>query len=199
MFTLQLYTVHRYTPPQAMQIQISGNTWQNASSALCSRISSCLGESCQHVFGPCDDVDVADVYVTEVDHSIKYNKRRLRIRGGDGGGVAVTHDDDSRFHVRGDPGWMAELDGQGNVPDSRNPTAAIPSSSSVAATAAAAAGQIGHSGLGAEWVSLAEQSCVSRGLTVSALRQLGAAERLEVLVDAGMPPLERARVLSVVG
>jgi hypothetical protein len=176
-----------------MQIQISGNTWQNASSALCSRISSCLGESCQHVFGPCDDVDV-----TDVEHNNKYNSRHLRIRGGDGGGVDVTHDDDSRLHIRGDPDWMAKSDGQGNVRDIKNPTAVLASlSSSLAATAAAS--QIGHSGLGAEWVSLAEQSCVSRGLTVSALRQLSAAERLEVLVDAGMPPLERARVLSVVG
>lgn len=45
--------VQQYTPPQAMQIEVSGNTWENASSSVCSQMDQCVGAACAHLLGDC--------------------------------------------------------------------------------------------------------------------------------------------------
>mmetsp|Transcript_14258 Transcript_14258/g.42225 ORF Transcript_14258/g.42225 Transcript_14258/m.42225 type:complete len:300 (+) Transcript_14258:650-1549(+) len=43
----------QYTPPQADQIQVHSNVWQNSSGAVCSRKEVCLGADCGTLFGKC--------------------------------------------------------------------------------------------------------------------------------------------------
>ena len=47
------------------------------------------------------------------------------------------------------------------------------------------------------WVQRAHELCLDNGFTLSALRELPAADREVALRDAGMSALDRARVLSV--
>ena len=42
-----------YTPPQAQEMEISNNAWENSTSAICTHTSTCLGSSCASLFGPC--------------------------------------------------------------------------------------------------------------------------------------------------
>ena len=53
--------------------------------------------------------------------------------------------------------------------------------------------------LAAEWKAKAEQLCLERGLTLSALGQLTPADQAEALAEAGgLSPLQRAQVLAAV-
>ena len=45
-----------YTPTQAQQMDISNNAWENSTSAVCTRATSCIGHSCTSLFGPCDNL-----------------------------------------------------------------------------------------------------------------------------------------------
>ena len=46
--------VANYTPPAAQQILIADNAWDNASTAVCSRKTSCNGGGCEQLLGRCD-------------------------------------------------------------------------------------------------------------------------------------------------
>jgi hypothetical protein len=47
--------VTNYTPPAAQQIDISGNAWDNASTAVCSHMKNCIGPQCAGLFGTCSE------------------------------------------------------------------------------------------------------------------------------------------------
>jgi hypothetical protein len=42
-----------YTPPAAQEIDISNNAWDNSSTSVCSRMRSCVGETCKGLLGSC--------------------------------------------------------------------------------------------------------------------------------------------------
>lgn len=57
-------------------------------------------------------------------------------------------------------------------------------------------GELGGAESAAEWRRRAEQLCEERGFTLSTLRHLRIEEQVAALVDAGLSPLQRLRVLA---
>lgn len=104
-----------YTPPKASSIQVYGNTWEDANNTLCSLSSSCSGDDCKRLFGPCSDAGPT-------------------------------------------PGTVETV--------------------------------------APEWVSHAERLCLQHGLSFAGLALLDAPDQAEALREAGLSPLQRARVLS---